>query len=215
MTATSKLIPVGKPNEQALRALVKFFNQKHYLPYASLEHRRSSSQASGGLQSHNGEPSHPDSSGAMAQTEESFPPSRSMAMFGHAPAFRPSYIPDGLADSFMGDDYEAILGDLLTPRYTVDSNGTPSLFPDGSGAQAESAWMRLGELLGDTGDISDTESVGSMSALQFADTEPPEEPVELVPGETRPGWSEMSRKHIRFLVCHATPISANNLLQRR
>lgn len=116
-----------------------------------------------------------------------------MAMFGRAPAFRPSYIPDSLADSFMGDEYEAILGDLLTPRYTVDSNGTPSLFPDGSGAQAESVWSRLGELLGDTGDVSDTESVGSMEALRFADVEPADEPSEPVPGETRAGWSEMSR----------------------
>lgn len=115
-----------------------------------------------------------------------------MAMFGQRPAFRLSYIPDSLADTFMSDDYEAILGDLLTPRYSVDQNGTPSLFPEGSVAQTETAWSRLGEIFGDIDDISDSESVGPIDAVQFIDAEP--EVCEPVPGETRPGWSEMSRE---------------------
>lgn len=152
------------------------------------------------------DPSQPPASPNDMPMDESFPPARSMAMFGHAPAFRLSYIPDSLAESFMGDEYEAILGDLLTPRYTIDHNGIPSLFPDGSGAQAETAWSRLGEILGETESISDSESVGNMDALQFIEPEP--DTTEPVPGETRAGWSEMSRK----LPCVSSLRVANVLL---
>lgn len=181
---------IAQPNEQALRALVKFFNQKHYGTFAPLLHRRSSSSMHGHGHNDNPNSNHPPPSpSANFGLEDSFPPARTMTSFGHNPAFRSSYIPESLADSYL-EDYEQILGDLLTPRYSVDVNGVPSLYPDGSGAQAESVWHRLGEILGETDDISDSESVGSIGYLNFG--EGSESGSDDSGSDLRPEWSDMS-----------------------
>ena len=71
-------------------------------------------------------------------------------------------------------------------RYTVDANGVPSLVPEDDQQQhRESAWNRLSTILGDSDDISDSESVGSINVLELdADSGNGEY-------ETQPGWSEM------------------------
>ena len=129
---------------------------------------------------------------------------------------RASYANDALSESTMGEDYEQILGDLLTPRYSVDVNGIPSLYPDGSGAQAESAWNRLGEILGEAEDISDSESVGSMGFLRYGDVGDGSESdgSDDAAGDLRPDWSEMSPDIIMALeeerdqaVLHGSPRS--------
>jgi hypothetical protein len=69
----------------------------------------------------------------------------------------------------------------------------PSLYPDdGGGAQAETAWARLGEILGEVGggvdDISDSESVGSIGFLGFGDGDASEAGSE---DDGRPDWAQM------------------------
>lgn len=112
-------------------------------------------------------------------------------MFGGEDHYRTSYIPDSLMDGYL-EDYEELLGDLFTPSY--DSNGMPvnagtppltanavsgGMSPsralgDGAGigpaylTNAEHAWHRLGEILGEADTISDSESVGSIGYLDVA-----------------------------------------------
>jgi hypothetical protein len=78
--------------------------------------------------------------------------------------FRTSYIPDSLMDGYL-EHYEEILGDLLTPRYSLNDGGVY----DGDRAFVEHAWNRLNEVLGETEDISDSESVASIGYLGFGD----------------------------------------------
>jgi hypothetical protein len=167
---------------------------KHYHKYTPTLHRRMSSHNDGGADGalQPGQSGHSPSSPSALPSDESFPPHRSMLHFGHEPAVRHSFIPDAFADMYA-DEYEAILDDLLTPRYTVDHNGVPSLYPDsleGRGGQLDHAWSRLSELLGDTEDISDSESVGSVGMLDFGSDAGSDDG--LSPGDSR-GWAQMSR----------------------
>ena len=122
-----------------------------------------------------------------------------MSSFGSDPAIRHSFIPDSFSDIYLNDEYEAILDDLLTPRYSVDQNGVPSLYPDsleGRGGQLDHAWSRLSDLLGDTEDISDSESVGSVGMLDFGSDSGSDDGSSV--SEQR-GWAEMSRESITSL----------------
>ena len=67
----------------------------------------------------------------------------------------------------------------------MDANGVPSLVPDDDPEHRESAWNRLNTILGDSDDISDSESVGSINVLEL-DNDPGSGEY-----ETQPGWSEM------------------------
>lgn len=120
---------------------------------------------------------------------ESFPPSRPLSMFAGEDHYRTSYIPDSLMDGYL-EDYEELLGDLFTPSY--DTNGMPvnagtppfassslsgGMSPsralgDPMGpaylTNAEYAWHRLGEILGEADSISDSESVASIGYLDLA-----------------------------------------------
>jgi len=184
----------SQSNEQALRGLVKFFNQKHYSAYAPLIHRRSSSHAQNSQD--NGQP--PESPSVNFGLEESFPPARSIKTYGQDAFERSKY---GISSDGYLEDYEMILGDILTPRYSVDANGVPSLFPEGSGEQAESAWSRLGEILGEADDISDSESVGSIGYLSFSDSEASDSDVGSDDGmmQSRDQWADMSPDIIHAL----------------
>lgn len=122
---------------------------------------------------------------------ESFPPARPLSMFSGEDHYRTSYIPDSLMDGYL-EDYEELLGDLFTPSY--DSNGMPvnAGTPPFTGStlsggmspsralgdpavmgpayltNAEQAWHRLGEILGEADSISDSESVTSIGYLDIA-----------------------------------------------
>lgn len=110
-------------------------------------------------------------------------------MFAGEDFYRTSYIPDSLMDGYL-EDYEELLGDLFTPSY--DSNGMPinagtppfasSTLSGGMSpsralgesmgpaylTNAEHAWHRLGEILGEADSISDSESVTSIGYLDIA-----------------------------------------------
>lgn len=114
-------------------------------------------------------------------------------MFAGEDHYRTSYIPDSLMDGYL-EDYEELLGDLFTPSY--DTNGMPltagtppfsgsALASSMSGgmspsralgesmgpaylSNAEQAWHRLGEILGEADSISDSESVTSIGYLDVA-----------------------------------------------
>jgi hypothetical protein len=122
---------------------------------------------------------------------EAFPPTRPLSMFGGEDHYRTSYIPDSLMDGYL-EDYEELLGDLFTPSYDSHgmpiSTGTPPFTgislsggmspsrslgdPATMGpaylANAEHAWHRLGEILGENEEISDSESVTSIGYLDLA-----------------------------------------------
>lgn len=143
-----------QPHEQALRALVRFFNTKHYGVYAPLLHRRSSSQTGPTSDFHAAPPLSPGG----GPGEELFPPTRTMNSFDVETSFRSSY---GHEQSDELGDYE--LDDLLCPRYQIDRDGELETDP----VSSRLAWDRLGDILGHYDDISDSESVGSVGFMRF------------------------------------------------
>ncbi|PLW34135.1 hypothetical protein PCASD_11606 [Puccinia coronata f. sp. avenae] len=155
------------PQEQALRSLVSFYNCKHYSAFAHQLYRRPSSLAAnppdgptnnahagshpadrqGGL---NGLP--PSQSPQTSSESDVFPPMRSF--YDHTRSSDPSTAIVGCLE-----DYE--VESLFYPHYSVSSNGLLERSDDA----ATSAWNRLGELLGDFDDISDSESIASIEYL--------------------------------------------------
>lgn len=148
----------------------------------------------------------PSASGLDA---EAFPPLRHQSIFGDEDRYRTSYIPDSLMDGYL-EDYEDILGDIFTPSY--DAHGmpvatagvmghlggsSPSRSPNESAAtdfltSADQIWHRLGAILGDTADISDSESVGSIGYLDVAsDGEASETGGEDGPQQGRNDWEHL------------------------
>lgn len=149
------LTVLRQPHEQALRALVRFFNTKHYGGYAPHLHRRSSSA--------NHPPpdfgqAPPPSPGGTRHTADNdvFPPRRSMSSFDPDSSFRAAYGHDTSEDLGEYDADELLFG---------QGEGDGEMDPTASRA----AWDRLGDLLGHYDDISDSESVGSFGFLGFGD----------------------------------------------
>lgn len=139
--------------------MVKFFNTKHYGSFAPLLHRRSSAQ------NHTPEFGQlPPASPGGSNDSDVFPPRRSMntfdqdrsntARFSGSPSQNPELLDD------IG---EFEIEDLLTPR--TDAEGEFESDP----MVTKAAWDRLGILMGDYDDISDSESVGSLDFLGFGD----------------------------------------------
>lgn len=161
---------VLQPHEQALRQLVRFFNTKHYGAFAPQLHRRSSSANHappefGQISTHSpGDPgAHADrrplSRSSSSSGEDAFPPTRSVGSFDIDSAFRTAaYSPTDIDDlgEYEVDDL------LLYPRggARAGEEGDLDWFDN-----ANEDWDRLGEIVGDYGDISDSESVGSLSGL--------------------------------------------------
>lgn len=83
---------------------------------------------------------------------DAFPPVRSF--YDHTRTMDPTSTIDGFLE-----DYE--VESLFYPHYSVNSNGLLERNDDA----ATSAWSRLGELLGDFDDISDSESIASIGYL--------------------------------------------------
>ncbi|KAH9465085.1 hypothetical protein Pst134EB_004571 [Puccinia striiformis f. sp. tritici] len=155
------------PQEQALRSLVSFYNCKHYSAFAPHMYRRPSSlaanQPDGPANNAHATWHQADRQGGLngAQTSQSphasaesdvFPPVRSF--YDNARSSDPNTTIDGFLE-----DYE--VESLFYPHYSVSSNGLLERSDDA----ATSAWNRLGELLGDFDDISDSESIVSIGYL--------------------------------------------------
>ncbi|KAI5478586.1 hypothetical protein MNV49_004845 [Pseudohyphozyma bogoriensis] len=186
------------PQEQALRALVRFFNTRHYGAFAPQIHRRSSSSNPPGPEFGQVPPSPGGGDRRPPSENDVFPPTRSMASFDpeREPPQRsvPAYSPD-LGEDF--GDYE--VEDLLGPRY--DSDGELDLDP----LTSQAAWDRLGEFMGTWDDISDSESVGSFNFLGFGRDDASDGSVsdldidEIDEAQNRVEWEAMSPETISAL----------------
>ncbi|KAG0144411.1 hypothetical protein CROQUDRAFT_660084 [Cronartium quercuum f. sp. fusiforme G11] len=151
------------PQEQALRSLLSFYNCKHYGAFAPHLYRRPSAMAAdaGPSQLNAGwtqadrpgaaGAAHPISSQPSSETD-AFPPVRSF--YDNTRALDATSTIDGFLEDFEVES-------LFYPHYSVNSNGLLERNADA----ATSAWSRLGELLGDFDDISDTESIASIGYL--------------------------------------------------
>ncbi|WAR55265.1 hypothetical protein PtB15_6B3 [Puccinia triticina] len=155
------------PQEQALRSLVSFYNCKHYSAFAPHLYRRPSNsvanpadgptnnaQTTGHQGDRQGGLNGPQAAQSPHASAESdvFPPVRSF--HDNTRSSDPSTTIDGFLE-----DYE--VESLFYPHYSVSSNGLLERSDDA----ATSAWNRLGELLGDFDDISDSESIASIGYL--------------------------------------------------
>ncbi|GAA94758.1 uncharacterized protein L969DRAFT_94615 [Mixia osmundae IAM 14324] len=188
------------PHEQALRDLIKFFNEKHYSIYAPNLHRRSTSSlgASSNGPNESNKPPHPSpgfSHGSMRLSDhDSFPPTRPMSSISlddHAS----SYLSDSLADHYL-EDYEEMLGDLFTPNYAAP-DGDANIWADTGRMQSEHAWQRLSAILGDYDDISDSESIGSVDYFGLTDIGADETASDE--GDELKAWEQLSPETISAL----------------
>ncbi|KAI9620378.1 hypothetical protein KEM48_008201 [Puccinia striiformis f. sp. tritici PST-130] len=124
------------PQEQALRSLVSFYNCKHYSAFAPHMYRRPSS---------------------LAANQPDGPANNAHATWHQAD--RQGGLNGAQLHNHHMQDYE--VESLFYPHYSVSSNGLLERSDDA----ATSAWNRLGELLGDFDDISDSESIVSIGYL--------------------------------------------------
>lgn len=175
------------PQEQALRALVRFFNTKHYSAFAPLLHRRSESQAQAAAVdfASQGRAASPSS---QPQADDVFPPVRSVSMYASPSSDMEK---DREADNspFESDEYS--IDDLLSPR--LDAEGGPIDWQSSSRA----IWDRLGDIMGRYDeDISDSESVGSEGLLNLNLTLQTDDDE---PGTGRQDWSHISPETINAL----------------
>ncbi|EGF99548.1 uncharacterized protein MELLADRAFT_94239 [Melampsora larici-populina 98AG31] len=129
------------PQEQALRSLVSFYNCKHYGAFAPHLYRRPSVMAT---------------DGAPNQLNAAWNPADRQGATGLIQSVALQNAND--TDAFP-PDYE--VESLFYPHYSVNSHGLLERNDDAT----TSAWNRLGELLGDFEDISDTESIASIGYL--------------------------------------------------
>lgn len=147
---------------------MRFFNTKHYGAFAPQLHRRSSSANNGPPEFGHVAPDSPGAQGVYggnrpssrssnSSGEDSFPPTRSVNSFDIDSSFRTAY-----AGTDVDDFGEYEVDDLL-------------LYPRGGASGEEGGfdwlenvnedWERLGDMVGEYDDISDSESVGSLSGL--------------------------------------------------
>ncbi|ORY85409.1 hypothetical protein BCR35DRAFT_302898 [Leucosporidium creatinivorum] len=160
------------PHEQALRTLVRFFNTKHYGSYAPHLHRRSSSAAGHPPPDFGGAGMPPPSPGrpnSASGGDDAFPPTRSVTSYDSDGGSSPTsfYRAGGghEMDDFGEGEYE--VDDLLLyPRAEGEGGDWAGLGLGGDDWESSREdWERLGEMVGDYSDISDSESVGSLSGL--------------------------------------------------
>ncbi|GMK57278.1 hypothetical protein CspeluHIS016_0401120 [Cutaneotrichosporon spelunceum] len=167
---------VGKPQEQALRSLIAFYNKRHYAahlaPVAPIEgaHRRTDSVSGPMFDEHSLAANRRRSRlGSISSSEHDlFPPSRTSAEM--------SYNPDGMIEFWM-NEYEDVLREVFgdgTSEEDWDEYGEvrPDASPGAPGPaeRDDAAWVRLGQLMrrGDDdaiSDISDSESVVTVGEL--------------------------------------------------
>lgn len=181
------------PQEQALRSLVKYYNQTRIGNTVSSSsighgHRRSISSSlgshvheafggQGGIRPDSSGDANPSIPGVLASPNAS---NRTNANFFESETLPPlrrtsettagtrRYIPDDLLDGYL-DDYEDLIGELFgdSDMEGVDSNDDPhddNLY----GLSAEgsrAAWGALNQMLGEDECISDSESVGSVGLM--------------------------------------------------
>ena len=139
-----------------MRALVRFFNTKHYGAYAPHLHRRSSSanHQPASLFPGNGAPTSTAGPNVVSE-HDPFPPHRTVGSFDYD--YSPSYSQDSTEDNT--EEYE--IDDLLSPSTEGDNE------LETGPLASRAAWDRLGDLLGHFDEISDSESVGSFGFLDF------------------------------------------------
>lgn len=163
-----------KPHEQALRGLVRHFNNKYYGAFLGHNQRRSSAhgQSAGAGTGPLGDV-HPSSPSAHFAGQNGlpgsapnpfdadvFPPPRPPGPFDHH--YRTGYVPDTLMDAYLAN-YDEMLDDLFYPASSLD--GAELVDREDVLAMSNEAWNRFGEILGHGDDISDSESVGSIGYL--------------------------------------------------
>ncbi|GAA5872543.1 hypothetical protein JCM16303_004557 [Sporobolomyces ruberrimus] len=182
------------PHEQALRALVRFFNTKHYGKFAPHLHRRSSSShdspelhsqpaGSAPLSPAPLPASHANASGFPSLSPQHdpdvFPPSRSVSSIDvdASGSMRLAYGGlEGLSESeLMGFEVDDLLSGSDDPGSSHAGAGAATAdgdmldwLNDPLGA-SDAAWERLGleGYEGDWDDISDSESTGSWGFMRF------------------------------------------------
>ncbi|GAA5863667.1 hypothetical protein JCM1840_000097 [Sporobolomyces johnsonii] len=215
------------PHEQALRALVRFFNTKHYGRYAPLLHRRSSSAA----HAHSPElhsapagsaplsPAGPPPDGSAM--DDVFPPPRAVSSIdldASVPlrlaygALDPS---DDLASYEVDDLLAAGSGGALDESLaSVGADGELLDWLNDPLGASDAAWERLGleGYEGEWDDISDSESVGSWGFMRFGAED--EERRARREGETDDG-DEIDERRSRHEWEHISPETITALEEER
>ena len=107
-------------------------------------------------------PGRPNSAGGA---DDVFPPTRSVTSYENNGGASPgSYFRGGAHEVDDLNEYE--VDDLLLyPRAQEGTGGTWGGLGGDDWESSKEDWERLGEMVGDYGDISDSESVGSLSGL--------------------------------------------------
>lgn len=148
------------PHEQALRALVRFFNTKHYSHCAPHLHRRSMSQSGPPPEFGPGQP--PPSPGAAYPADlDVFPPNRPPHSYS---SFRSAFGHESPSEEIGQYEVDEVLFNTLS---TGTESGAGGDYFAGDIPATSIAWEHLGDLLGRYDDISDSESVGSIGLLDF------------------------------------------------
>lgn len=232
------------PQEQALRALIQFYNA--YKPPGGKESDRRLNQLEEVEEAYAAEGPPARRTSAERLAAESFfgsdllPPVRRNA---EPTAGSLRYIPDDVVDGYL-DNYEDVLGEVFG-AHPLDETGSWSnaatewgLTPQAT----EQAWARLGEILGDDPPFSETESVSSAGSVPPSPSVIPPElpatasgpgspatspadnatgPTSLEPppaplkDENRNEWEHLSPKEMRFLSHSVTPPPASPSYGRR
>jgi hypothetical protein len=192
-------MPDAQAQEQALRHLIKFYNNKRYGPQITQAQQHGSMHKRSGSISHHIEGLHPGPElsnfirpmGTPNIVDaDVFPPSRS-----HAPD--PSiFLPYITEDIAFEEEYEEYLSDLgwSDQQMPVGSEGLPS-----TGGSA-SAWSRLPEYADEIGDgISDSESIVSIGDLGDESRLDPSKDDKDIVNENLNNWEHMSPKTMAAL----------------
>ncbi len=204
-------VDVSLPQEQALRALLKFYNASRSGALTGSKSAAASAAAAAAA-------ADADANGSAgnnedAQDPEGQPPppqsptqSRNVNFFDSdvLPPIRRSaestagtlrYIPDDVVEGYL-DNYEDVLGEVFGNNTGDEegrngwSSGKWGLTQQGS----ETAWARLGEILGENESISDSESIVTIGDLGTAG-----ELGEPARDENRAQWEQLSPKEMKFL----------------
>ena len=150
-----------KPQEMALRALVQFYNKRHYANHLAPPHPT--------------EPSHRRSNSVNAVTLDDPALHAASASTGEGDVFPPRrtdfmpYNPDGMIEFWL-HEYEDVLSEVFGETLALgpgndeaEDYGEPAAIGPG-----DDAWKRLGEIMRggrDEEEISDSESVVSVGEL--------------------------------------------------
>lgn len=184
--------------EAALRSLVRFYHQQHYLRHVGAQgtgasgeamHRRSASLAMGagsGFEDLAISHGHHHSAPSMQRSDSDiFPPNRTLTRRTSNQDF--GYNVDGIIGSFLYE-YEDLISEVLG---TDETGQISSLLAAGNGGvsrgpalgKGDPAWMRLNEIMrgrgltDDSTDISDSESIVSIGQLDDGREDDDESPI--------------------------------------